>query len=152
MCGEDSSWALICNILLIPDTTRIEGRFWSRRSGRTSNSKGGTLKTPRPIHDRSTRNTMLANTWFVMLLLVVGSAPGIYGNAQTSLSFAEVKALYVEPFTGGSQAAALRESFIHRLKKSGKYQIVDSPQNADATVKGAGQIWVRGHFTTNSDR
>ncbi len=93
---------------------------------------------------------MLANTWFVMLLLVVGSAPGVYGNAQTSLSFAQVKALYVEPFTGGSQAAALRESFIHRLKKSGKYQIVDSPQNADATVKGAGQIWVRGHFTTNS--
>jgi len=105
--------------------------------------------------DRNLRKAILAKAIFakaviVMLLLAALSAPGIYLNAQTSLSFAEVKALYVEPFTGGNQAAPLRDSFIHRLEKSGKYQIVNSPQNADATVKGTGQIWVRGHFTTNS--
>ena len=70
-------------------------------------------------------------------------------RAQSS-TFSQIKNLYVEPFTGGSQAAALRDSFIHRLKKSGKYRIVDSPQEADAIVTGSGQIWVRGHFTVNS--
>ncbi len=85
-----------------------------------------------------------------LLLLVVAAAfaPGLHASAQSS--FSQVNSLYIEPFTGGTQAAPLRESFIRRLKKSGKYRIVDTAQEADAIVRGTGQIWVRGHFTTNS--
>ena len=97
---------------------------------------------------RSRHHRTIRQAWLLSLILAVASAAGTFAPAQSSLS--QIKALYVEPFTGGSQAAALRESFIRRLEKSGKYRIIDSPDAADAVVRGTGQIWVRGHFTTNS--
>jgi len=71
-------------------------------------------------------------------------------DGQTSTSFSQAKVLYVEPFEGGNQAADLRQNLVKRLKKSGKYQLVDTQQGADAVVTGKARIWVRGHFTTNS--
>ena len=95
----------------------------------------------------------LAISWvnlrlFLLTLATTFASAGAAFPQPSTLS--QIKSLYVEPFDGGSQAPALRDSFIHRLKKSGKYQIVDSPESADAIVKGSGQIWVRGHFTVNS--
>lgn len=98
---------------------------------------------------RSPHDAVLAKAWLGVLVFIAAFAQGICASAQSS-SFSDVKALYLEPFMGGNQAAGLRESLIHRLEKSGKYRIVDSPQQADAIVKGTGQIWVRGHFTINS--
>lgn len=39
---------------------------------------------------------------------------------------------------------------MSRLRKSGAYQVVASPAEADAVVKGSGQMWVRNHLTSNS--
>ena len=71
-------------------------------------------------------------------------------EGQTSSSFSQVKALYVEPFNGGNEGAELRQDLIKQLQKSGKYRIVDALKDADAVVTGNGQIWVRGHFATNA--
>jgi len=91
-----------------------------------------------------------AIAWILTLVLTAIFAAGIRLDGQTSTSFSQAKVLYVEPFEGGNPAADLRQDLIKRLKKSGKYQIVDTPQQADAVVTGKARIWVRGHFTTNS--
>lgn len=98
---------------------------------------------------RNPNNAILAKAWLGVLVFIAAFVQGICVSAQ-SLSFPDIKTLYVEPFTGGAQATALRDSLIHRLEKSGKYRIVDTAQEADAIVRGTGQIWVRGHFTINS--
>lgn len=98
------------------------------------------------------RTTFRATTslwaWLFVWLLVPFSL-GPHLNAQTAQSLSQAKKLYVETFNGGNPAAQLRQSLIKRLRKS-KYQIVDSPNDADAMVKGAGQIWIKGYLTTNS--
>jgi phosphate ABC transporter phosphate-binding protein len=70
-------------------------------------------------------------------------------SGQTSSPLRDAKKLYVEPFGTGDQAEQLRQSLIKRLQKAGGYQLVDTRNDADAVVKGSGQVWVRGHFTTN---
>jgi len=106
------------------------------------------MKTP-PATPRRRTSPAWRNPWLLLFALVAILIPAGTAAAQAP-AFSQIRSLYVEPFTGSNQAAALRDSFIHRLKKSGKYQIADSPQGADAIVTGSGQIWVRGHFTVNS--
>jgi len=102
----------------------------------------------RAIVERHLRR-IIAKTWLVLVVLSGTFMAATCSPGQDS-SFAQVSSVYVEPFTGGNQAAPLRESFVRRLQKSGKYRVVDTTQEADAIVRGEGQIWVRGHFTTNS--
>src|SRR5277367_5675567 len=91
-----------------------------------------------------------ARAWIPVLFTTLLFATGMRVDGQTSTSFSQAKVLYVEPFEGGNQAADLRQNLVKRLKKSGKYQLVDTQQGADAVVTGKARIWVRGHFTTNS--
>ncbi|MGC2109087.1 MAG: phosphate ABC transporter substrate-binding protein PstS [Candidatus Korobacteraceae bacterium] len=88
-----------------------------------------------------------ATTAFLVLLLTV-TAPVMRLEAQTAQSLAQVKKLYVEAFDGGKPALQLRQALIKRLRKS-KYQIVENASEADAILKGTGQIWVKGYLTTN---
>jgi phosphate ABC transporter phosphate-binding protein len=69
--------------------------------------------------------------------------------AQRVTSLSEVKALYVDTFSGGTEAAHLRESLVRQLSRSRRFQLVQSQKDADAVVSGTGQTWVRGFITTN---
>jgi phosphate ABC transporter phosphate-binding protein len=64
--------------------------------------------------------------------------------AQRAGSLSQARTISVDAFTGGPTAVQLRLSLIRQLSRSGRFQIVDSPQKADAVVKGSSQIWVRG--------
>jgi phosphate ABC transporter phosphate-binding protein len=64
-------------------------------------------------------------------------------------SLARARTLYVGTFTGGAQAAQLRESLLRKLSRSHRFQLVQSSGNADAVVTGTGQIWVRGFVAIN---
>ena len=68
----------------------------------------------------------LAISWVNLRLLLLTLAT-IFASAGAAFpqpsTLSQIKSLYVEPFDGGSQAPALRDSFIHRLRKSGKYKI-----------------------------
>ena len=70
-------------------------------------------------------------------------------GAERVDSLARAKTLYVGTFSGGAQAAQLRESLLRKLSKSHRFQLVQSPTNADAVVTGTGQIWVRGFVAIN---
>jgi phosphate ABC transporter phosphate-binding protein len=84
------------------------------------------------------------------MMLATLFAVAAHADGQTASSFSSIKKLYVESFGSGKQADVLRRSLLARLKKSGEYQIVDSVSNADAILKGDGQVWVKGYFTINS--
>jgi phosphate ABC transporter phosphate-binding protein len=81
------------------------------------------------------------------LMIIAAFCTGAAAERVDSLTRA--RTLYVETFTGGVQAAQLRESLVRKLAKSHRFQVVQSPANADAVVTGTGQIWVRGFVAIN---
>lgn len=105
------------------------------------------MSTPTPARTTLRNLGLPSASVFVLLLSLFPAAMRL--DAQTAQSLAQAKKLYVETFSGGNPAAQLRQSLIKRLRKS-KYQIVDAPSDADAIVKGTGQIWIKGYLTTNS--
>ena len=70
-------------------------------------------------------------------------------HAQTAKDLSQVKKVFVAPLSGGNGAAELHESLVKQLRKSGKFEVVANPSQADAVVKGSGQIWVTGHMATS---
>jgi hypothetical protein len=100
------------------------------------------------LHDRSRRVAVL-KAWIWVLSMAAISA-GIRMEAQPASSLFQAKKLYIDTFSGGSDGGLLRKSLIKRIQKSGKYQVVETSAEADAIVKGGGEIWVRGYLTTNS--
>jgi len=91
----------------------------------------------------------LACAWSAVILLASISAIPVSAGAQSPHSLAQARKLYVDQFSEGDEAALLRQSLIRRLEKSGKYQIVDKADGADAVVKGSGEIWIKGYLAIN---
>jgi hypothetical protein len=83
-----------------------------------------------------------------LLLLLAVAGLSIAAAAQGVNSLSQARTLYIAPFTGGAEAARIQQSFVRHLEKS-RFQLVQSPQNADAIVKGDGQVWVRGYVAIN---
>jgi phosphate transport system substrate-binding protein len=95
-------------------------------------------------------NFILVKSWAFVLLLAATLAAPSRAECQAGPTLSQTRTLYVAPFEGGNDGALLRQALIKRLRKSGKYLIVESPNDADAIVEGHGEIWVKGHLTTNS--
>lgn len=81
---------------------------------------------------------------FAALLALVSLA-----NCQTAESLSAARKIYVAEFNGGKAAEQLRASVIRRLQKSGRFQLADSPEAADAVLTGTGQVWIGGYLSTN---
>lgn len=82
------------------------------------------------------------------LLLVLMAA--LRSDGQTVATLAQVKKVYVDRFEEGDEAEPLRQSLVKRLAKSGRYQVADTAEGADAIVKGSGEVWVKGYMTVNA--
>src|SRR5260370_37636797 len=83
----------------------------------------------------------------LLLLFVVGFSA--VAGAQRATSLSQVKTVFVDSFSGGAEAAHLRDSLVRRLSRSSRFQLVQSSKGADAIVTGTGQIWVRGYIAIN---
>ena len=70
-------------------------------------------------------------------------------TAQTADSLSTVKKIYVGSFGQDDSANKLRERMLQQIRKSGKLQIVSTPGEADALLKGSEDIWVTGYVSTN---
>jgi phosphate transport system substrate-binding protein len=70
-------------------------------------------------------------------------------RAQSAVMLSQVKKVYVESFGTDEAASNLRESLIDRLRKTGSLEVVRSPNEADAIIKGTGSIWVTGYVSTS---
>ena len=80
---------------------------------------------------------------FILLLTVLPL------RAQTAQDLSQVKKVFVDSVNGGTGAKALRESLIKRLRKSGKFQVVAAPDQADAVLRSSGQLWIKGYVATS---
>jgi phosphate ABC transporter phosphate-binding protein len=69
-------------------------------------------------------------------------------HAQTATDLSQVKKVFVSPISGVT-GAALRQSLEKQLRKSGQFELVATSRQADAIIKGSGQIWVKGYITTS---
>jgi len=81
--------------------------------------------------------------WLVWNLAVVSI------HAQTAKDLSQVKKVFVSSWSDGNGAAELHDSLVKQLRKSGKFEVVASPSQADAVIKGSGQIWVKGHIASS---
>jgi phosphate transport system substrate-binding protein len=85
---------------------------------------------------------------FVALYLLF-SVAGSAARAQTAESLSNVKKVYVDSFGRDDAANALRERMIKQLRKTGRLEVVNTPNAADALIKGSDSIWVVGYVSTN---
>jgi phosphate transport system substrate-binding protein len=62
---------------------------------------------------------------------------------------AEIRRLYVEPFTTKAGAETLRVEVIAELRKLRSISLVSSESNADAILGGGGEIWIKCYRSLN---
>ena len=90
-----------------------------------------------------TRRTL----WLALWLLMAFSLRSVHG--QTAQDLSQVKTIYLAPLANEHGSRELFASLVKQLRKSRKFQLLDSPTKADATLAAAGQMWVKGYFETN---
>jgi|SRR5208283_4929095 len=84
-----------------------------------------------------------AACWIVLTLAAISL------HAQTAKDLSQVKKVFVSSLSGGNGAAELQQSLIKQLRKNGRFEVVATLTQADAIIKGTGQIWVKGHIATS---
>lgn len=95
-----------------------------------------------PPHLKLAAIVLLA--WIVCLF----SAPSV-ARAQTAESLATVHKLFVPPLKGDSASNSLHDELVKHLRSDGKYEIVASPDQADAILTGASQLWITSYVSVN---
>ena len=83
----------------------------------------------------------------LLCIAILVSAVICQCQAQTTQALSQVKKVYVAPLGDRKGADAIRQRIADRLQASGKLKVVDRPEDADATVTGAGGIWVTGYMS-----
>ena len=76
-------------------------------------------------------------------------AGGVVVQAQTASTLAQVRKIYVEPFSGKRGADEIRNEVIDRLRHDPALTIVNSASQSDAVLKGNGEIWISGYIGNN---
>jgi len=96
---------------------------------------------------RSRLRTLPRLLSYVALALL--SLAGNASQAPSAASLAQVSKIYVEPFAGKRGASEIRGQVIGLLKHNPSLTIVSSADQADAVLKGNGEIWTTGYISTN---
>src|SRR5277367_3401642 len=95
------------------------------------------------------RTAVSASThWKYLLSFAVQAAvilaAGRSAQAQTAETLSQVRKVYIESFGRGDAATGLRAEAIKQIRKNGRLEVVTSPTEADAIVKGNVSIWATG--------
>lgn len=69
--------------------------------------------------------------------------------AQPPAIPAKVRSIFIGEIKGISEADAVRHALMEEMRKSGKPGLAGGPDSADATLTGAGELWVKGYYTLN---
>lgn len=70
-------------------------------------------------------------------------------SAQPVGNLDHVKRVYIGSFGDKAESGKLRESLIAEINKHHKLTVVDSPNDADAVLKGSGEVWIKGYYSLN---
>lgn len=71
------------------------------------------------------------------------------GFSQNAAHLGSVKRLFVDSFGERPGASSLRDNVAALLARSHAVAVVKKPEEADAVLAGAGEIWVKGHYSLN---
>jgi phosphate transport system substrate-binding protein len=93
------------------------------------------------------RHALLAVFSFALLAMLPGGVRQAHGQAAENL--ASVHKVFLAPLKGDFGNRPLREELIKRLESEAGYEIVNSPDQADAVLSGTCQLWVTGYVSVN---
>jgi hypothetical protein len=62
---------------------------------------------------------------------------------------AKVRSIFVGEIKGISAAGAIRQALMEDLRRHAKPGLAGGPDSADATLTGAGELWVKGYYSLN---
>lgn len=82
-----------------------------------------------------------------ILAIALLATAGSRGNAAQGLS--QVRKLYVASLGSDPKAVEMRARLVDRLRRDRSLEIVPEAAQADAVIRGTGQVWVSGHFYPN---
>jgi hypothetical protein len=86
-----------------------------------------------------------------LTLLCLLGASGLV-SAQTGVQrLQDVHKIYVDSLGNGDGADVIRSKVITKLVKSGKLEVVQNPDQADAVLIGASQISKTSHYSASSN-
>ena len=70
-------------------------------------------------------------------------------TAQTAKPLEAIKKVYVASLGNKSGAGELRKELSYELRRSKVYEVVDAPEQADATISGDGEVYVKSYISLN---
>ena len=82
-------------------------------------------------------------------LVFIGLLPVRAAYGQTAEGLASVHKLFVAPLKGEFGTSPLHHDLVKHLEAEGKFDIVVSPEQADAVLTGTSQLWVTGYVSVN---
>lgn len=93
------------------------------------------------------RHALLALFCFALLAVLPGGVREAHAQAAEDLT--AVHKIFLAPLKGDVGRRPLRRELVKRLRSEGKYEIVDSPDQADAILAGTCQLWITGYVSVN---
>lgn len=80
-------------------------------------------------------------------LFALGVAVCVSG--QTGSPAVKADRIFVGSFGANDQGARIRQAVVDELRRRGKVKVVDSPDAADGTLTGSGDVWIKGYYSLN---
>jgi hypothetical protein len=76
---------------------------------------------------------------------------GPLGAQEGAPRLQDVRKIYVDAFGTGDGAEVIRSKIISRLVKAGRFEVVQSANQADAVLTGASQLSKTAHYSANAN-
>jgi phosphate ABC transporter phosphate-binding protein len=97
----------------------------------------------------SSCKSLLTNLFSVavpsLLILAVGGG----ARAQSAETLSQVKKVFVASFGADDAANKFHQRIMQQLRKNGRFEVVTTPNQADAFIRGSGSIWVIGYISAD---
>lgn len=84
----------------------------------------------------------------IPLILIFAGAGNV--RAQTAETLSQVKKIYVDSFGTDDASNEARQRMIEQLRRKGRLEIVATPKEADAIMRGNCNVWITGYFSTEA--
>jgi phosphate ABC transporter phosphate-binding protein len=91
---------------------------------------------------------LLIGAWMICAITLAHGTPNAAGGHDIH-GLSQVKTIYVEPIGHGKVGDEFRERIIARLRKDGRFDVVQTSGKADAVMSGSAEVWVTGYVSNN---
>jgi Lipopolysaccharide-assembly len=89
--------------------------------------------------------------WLLSALCLLTACARLHAQEGAVQRLQDVHRIYVDSFGTGDGADVIRSKVITRLVKAGRFEIVQSADQADAVLTGASQVSKTAHYSANTN-